>query len=77
MHSEGDQKSTNAQHPSRIETISAVSLATHDMARAVRVYCSLGFTIPMDMNSVSQGRSNAVIPQKMARLRGVLLAINA
>lgn len=45
MHSESDQKSTDAQNSSRIETISAVSLATHDMARAVRFYCSLGFTV--------------------------------
>ena len=29
----------------RIESISAVSLATHDMARAVRFYRSLGFTV--------------------------------
>jgi catechol 2,3-dioxygenase-like lactoylglutathione lyase family enzyme len=31
--------------PPTIEGIDAVSLATHDMARAVRFYCALGFTI--------------------------------
>ena len=30
---------------SAIETISAVTLATHDMARAVRFYRALGFTV--------------------------------
>ncbi len=31
--------------PPAIESISAVSLATHDMARAVRFYQALGFTV--------------------------------
>jgi catechol 2,3-dioxygenase-like lactoylglutathione lyase family enzyme len=31
--------------PPRIECISAVSLATHDMARAVRFYTGLGFVL--------------------------------
>jgi len=31
--------------PSAVECISAVSLATHDMARAVRFYRALGFTV--------------------------------
>ncbi len=31
--------------PPAIERISAVSLATHDMARAVRFYQALGFTV--------------------------------
>lgn len=30
--------------PPRIESISAIALATHDMARAVRFYDALGFT---------------------------------
>lgn len=33
------------QPPVRIESISAVTLATHDMARAVRFYRGLGFDI--------------------------------
>lgn len=33
------------QRPARIQTISAVTLATHDMARAVRFYEALGFTL--------------------------------
>lgn len=35
----------NAVAASAIESISALTLATHDMARAVRFYESLGFTI--------------------------------
>jgi catechol 2,3-dioxygenase-like lactoylglutathione lyase family enzyme len=31
--------------PPTVESISAVTLVTHDMARAVRFYCVLGFTI--------------------------------
>ena len=31
--------------PSEILSVSAVSLATHDMARAVRFYQALGFTL--------------------------------
>jgi len=32
-------------HPPTVEGISAVSLVTHDMARSVRFYRALGFTI--------------------------------
>lgn len=31
--------------PPRIESISAITLATHDMARAVGFYCALGFDL--------------------------------
>ncbi len=40
-----DKENAGAGPASRIETISAVTLATHDMERAVRFYCSLGFTL--------------------------------
>ncbi len=40
-----DKENAGAGPASRIETISAVTLATHDMERAVRFYRSLGFTL--------------------------------
>lgn len=40
---QGEQKDTGL--PPAIECISAVSLATHDMVRAVRFYRALGFTV--------------------------------
>ena len=36
---------TNPRNPPPINSISAVTLATHDMARAVRFYRSLGFAL--------------------------------
>ena len=36
---------TTAPAAPRIESISAVTLATHDIARAVRLYSALGFSI--------------------------------
>jgi catechol 2,3-dioxygenase-like lactoylglutathione lyase family enzyme len=36
---------SESQPPSAIQSISAVTLATHDMARAVRFYRALGFTL--------------------------------
>ncbi len=42
----GDWKAKlKSSKPPAIENISAVSLATHDMARAVRFYQALGFTV--------------------------------
>jgi catechol 2,3-dioxygenase-like lactoylglutathione lyase family enzyme len=43
MQLERDSGSVQAGQAPRIESISAVSLATHDMARAVRFYRLLGF----------------------------------
>jgi len=40
----GQEKSDGKPLP-WIDSISAISLATHDMKQAVRFYCSLGFTI--------------------------------
>jgi hypothetical protein len=40
----GQEKSDTTNIP-KIESIRAVSLATHDMTRAVQFYCSLGFTV--------------------------------
>ena len=41
-----DEKDAPAPVPSpRIESINAITLATHDMARAVRFYRSLGFEV--------------------------------
>ncbi len=40
-----DKENAGAGPASRIETISAVTLATHDMERAVKFYRSLGFTL--------------------------------
>jgi len=36
---------SESKWPPEIESISAVSLATHDMARAVQFYLALGFTL--------------------------------
>ena len=44
MQPEQDTKASEVEAP-RIESISAVSLATHDMARAVRFYQALGFVL--------------------------------
>ncbi len=52
--------------PPAIESISAVSLATHDMARAVRFYQMLGFT-------VRQGGANALFTSMNAGLSFVNL----
>ncbi len=45
MSSEHDKDSAGSGPASSIESISAVSLATNDMARAVQFYCSMGFTL--------------------------------
>src|SRR3954453_1363860 len=45
MQPEHDQDVPAPGPEPRIEAISAVSLATHDMARAVRLYRALGFTL--------------------------------
>ena len=39
--------------PARIESISALTLATHDMARAVRFYAALGFALRYGGESAS------------------------
>jgi catechol 2,3-dioxygenase-like lactoylglutathione lyase family enzyme len=44
MQPEHDNDSPAPGPAPRVEAISAVSLATHDMARAVRLYQALGFT---------------------------------
>lgn len=41
----GDLSQPPSEGSPRVECISAVTLATHDMARAVRFYRSLGFSI--------------------------------
>jgi catechol 2,3-dioxygenase-like lactoylglutathione lyase family enzyme len=44
MQPEEDRQHSEAQAP-QIESISAISLATHDMARSVRFYQALGFVL--------------------------------
>lgn len=41
------------QRPAQIESISAVTLATHDMARAVRFYRAMGFVLRYGGESAS------------------------
>ena len=45
MKRDDSHERSEPKSPSEIQSISAVSLATHDMARAVRFYQALGFTL--------------------------------
>ena len=40
-----DDQAHDSAEPAAIESISAITLATHDMARSVRFYRALGFTL--------------------------------
>jgi catechol 2,3-dioxygenase-like lactoylglutathione lyase family enzyme len=52
MQPEQDTNASKAEAP-QIESISAVSLATHDMARSVRFYQALGFVLRYGGESAS------------------------
>ena len=45
MHRDDSHERSEPESPPEIQSISAISLATHDMARAVRFYQVLGFTL--------------------------------
>jgi catechol 2,3-dioxygenase-like lactoylglutathione lyase family enzyme len=45
MKRDDSHERSEPKSPSEIQSISAVTLATHDMARAVRFYRALGFTL--------------------------------
>ena len=45
MEREGSEEPEEIGGPPAVESISAISLATHDMARAVQFYRALGFTL--------------------------------
>ena len=69
-----DLGSTAARRNVRIESISAITLATHDMARAVRFYRALGFQMryggedaDFTSFSVGSGHLNLVLAAPSAR----------